>query len=785
MRRTALAICLATITAAWLVAQAALAVTDDEVVGAINRGRDYLLGRQNPDGSWPEIKYPRANECGHTEIALFTLVALGVHPNRENVAKGVDTVVVRSLDFNYAVCCRAMAYARLQKLWTDSKRDSIRQALKGDVLWLMRAQGSTGGWTYDSTQGARGVYDLSNTQMSILALREAALAGIEIPPTVWKNAQDLYCKTQLPDGSWDYYEKMKVNSVYDPVTGKVTPLDHEVEMEGYGSMTAAGLASLFITSDNLEPGRGCPCKSGHSTSRSASDIDRRIDMALAWLEKNFSAEGNPKHPFVHSPLCPYWLYAVERVGSAAGYKYFGTHDWYKEGAELVLKHQRGDGSWNGGLGPIPDTCFAALFLYKARAPVLYNKLQYKGDWNLHRRDIANLTAYCERVKEQPFHWQIVGLQVPVGELHDAPILYITAESPPAFTEEETAKLRAFTDTGGTILFEASCGNPAVRRWFTQFAKKVWPEWSLKPVGPGHPTYSDPYALKQRPEVMAIDDGLRTFLFFSLEDVSCQWNVKAYAAREYLFQWGVNLFTYATDHSPLRAKLAAGGPPKAERYAAPVQKGAKDTVQVARLKYEGAWNIGRHYKLFDNLAAHLAKSARITVKAEEDGLAAAALGGRDAAYLTGAGPVALPDAERAALKQYLAKGGFLWAEAAGGSAAFDQALRKLAADAGWELKLLPPDHPLMSGKFATGVGYNLAAGVQFHQALRTRRVGRPAADLFGVYQDGKLAGVYSPFDVLFSATGYEAYGCLGYLPPDALAVAANIVIYLTDRAGGAP
>ena len=42
------------------------------------------------------------------------------------------------------------------------------------------------------------------------------------------------------------------------------------------------------------------------------------------------------------------------------------------------------------------------------------------------------------------------------------------------------------------------------------------------------------------------------------------------------------------------------------------------------------------------------------------------------------------------------------------------------------------------------------------------------------------GFYSPFDVVFSTTGYEAYGCRGYQPEDALAVAANIVAYLTDR-----
>ena len=773
MRRTVLAMLLAAITATALVPQAALAVTDDDVLKAIERGKEFLIGQQGPEGSWPEGRFQGAAEpCGHTEMALFTLVAIGLHPNRETVAKGLDAVIARKLDFNYAICFRAMALARLQNSFGADKRDLVRAALKNDAMWLMRTQGEKGGWSYDSTKEAHrlGPYDLSNSQMTILALREAALAGVEIPSVIWKKAQDLYYEAQLTDGSWNYRAP------------KFMPPG--AEKSGYGSMTAAGLASIFITSDNLEPARGCPCRNGQS-NKTASDVDRRIDSALDWLEKNFNAGGNPKseHWGNKEGFFPYWLYSVERVGSAAGYKYFGQRNWYKEGAELIVNCQRPDGSWVGGLTPFADTCFSLLFLYKGRAPILFNKLQFKGDWNLHRRDMANLTAYCERVKEQPFHWQIVKLQAPLAELHDAPILYITAETPPPFTEGEKEKLRAFTDTGGTILFEASCGNPIARRWFIQFAKQVWPEWPLKPIGPEHPTYSDPYALKQRPEIMGIDDGLRTFVFFAVEDVSCHWTTKALAAREYLFQWGVNLFTYATDHSPLRAKLAATEPAKAERYAVAVKKGVKDTLQVARLKYDGAWNTGRHYRLFDNLTRELSKRAGITLRPEDDGLKAADLGSRDAAYLTGAGPITMTDADRDALKAYLAKGGFLWAEAAGGSPAFEQAMQKLSGETGWELKLLAPDHPLMTGKFKTGAGYNLAAGVQFRQALRVRRATRPFADLLGIYQGGKLVGVYSPFDVLFSATGYEAYNCLGYLPPDAAAVATNIAIYLTDRAGG--
>jgi hypothetical protein len=59
--------------------------------------------------------------------------------------------------------------------------------------------------------------------------------------------------------------------------------------------------------------------------------------------------------------------------------------------------------------------------------------------------------------------------------------------------------------------------------------------------------------------------------------------------------------------------------------------------------------------------------------------------------------------------------------------------------------------------------------------------RACADFSGIYQNGKLVGIYSPFDVLYSTTGYDAYSRRGYQEEDALAVATNIILALTDQA----
>ena len=766
MHRTSLLLAAVCVLAACAAPRTAAAVTDEEVVKAIERAQKYLIGLQQPNGLWPEQKYYDATgEYGNSQTALFTLVYVGETLNRDYIQRGLDAVLVRPLDYTYAISMRAMALAKLHAQTSGKKRDMIREGLKTDVAWLINAQGSHGGWNYKTLNGSDKRYDLSNTQLAILALREAALAGIEIPAFVWQRSQALYFKVQQQDGSWNY--GMNGNKEL----GDGVP--------GYGSMTAAGLASIFITADNLDLNSGCPCR-GSVSAKARGDLERRVDLSLGWLSREFRADANPKAP--HGPDWHryYWLYAVERVGIAAGYKYFGDHNWYREGAEWLVRNQQENGSW----GDIPETCFALLFLYKGRAPILFNKLEYKGEWNNHRRDIANLTAYIEKNKEQMFTWQIVSLRAPAEELHDAPVLYITAETPPEFSDADAAKLRQFTDTGGTILFEASCGNPKVRAWFQTFAKKVWPEWALKPLGPDHGVFMDPNPIKQRPEILGLDDGMRTFLFYAMDDVSCHWQTRAVASRDYLFKWGINLFTYATDKGPLRAKLASREQPASNRYNSPIRAGDKAAVRIARLRYEGAgWMTNRNYNGFERIAGELQKRANIGLKVEDGGTPAADLGDREAAYLTGSGPLALSDADRAALKQYLGKGGLLWAEAAGGSAAFDTSFQKLAADCGWQLVLIPKDQPLMTGQFTKGLGYNLTAGVQFSRALKVPRLARPLADLYGIQQDGKLVGVYSPLDIVFSATGYDAYNCHGYARDDAMAVAANLVIFLTDRAAG--
>ena len=755
-------------------------VTDDDVLRAIERGREYLINLQNEDGSFTND--PKWRGC-YSALCLMTLAYMGEHPNRPVMSRGLQYVMNLDpeQDFNqkqgYAVPVRVMALAYVHNKLMGRKQAVVRELLKQDRDRLLKGQNQTGGWRYLLR---REDYDFSVTQWPLLAFAELARVGVEFPTNPLLAAREFYFRGQKPDGGWSY----------------------QFGQASYGSMTAAGLASLYIILDLAEPASGCPCRGGRS-QRAGTETERRMDAAIEWITRNFAVAQNPKwHWSTNFDEVYYWLYSVERVGVNAGYKYFGQHDWYKEGAEFLVNRQNEDGSWrqidpairtpikNWGGGGVPDTCFALIFLIKGRAPVLFNKLRFAGIWNAHRRDIANLTRFIAWAKEQPFHWQIVDLAAPIEELHDAPILYVSAESPPAWGVEEKKKVREFTDTGGTLLVEASCGNPAVRMWFKSLAAEVWPEWPLEPLGADHPIYTEPYPLAKRPELMGIHDGLRTAVVYSMDDISCPWHTRAYAARDYLFQWGINLFTYAQDRAPLRAKLARWMPRDDERYAHPILAGPRKAVRIARLRHGGDWTAGANYGGFQVLDEHLRSRAGMSIRVTESndpplarmGVPASSLASYRAAYLAGVTSASLTEEDAEALKAYLAEGGFLWAEAVGGSLAFDKSFRQLAAAMGWRLKRLPGDHPLMSGQMGAAWGYDLTKDVKFRRALMVRQAKDPSAELVGVFVGDRLVGVYSPFDALFSTTGHEAYACQGYRAPDAAAVATNVVLYLTTRAG---
>jgi hypothetical protein len=141
------------------------------------------------------------------------------------------------------------------------------------------------------------------------------------------------------------------------------PTSAEPEDKGYtGSMTASGLACLFICKAHLD---GTP-----AWEKLKGPIDAALRDGAAWLAAQWSVDKNPHRKF----HLDYYLYALERASVLNLVPKYGTHDWYGEGCKVLLAQQQADGSFDCGIrttvGPVVDTMFALLFLSRGTTPVI-------------------------------------------------------------------------------------------------------------------------------------------------------------------------------------------------------------------------------------------------------------------------------------------------------------------------------------------------------------------------------------------------------------------------------
>ncbi len=202
------------------------------------------------------------------------------------------------------------------------------RAGKGETLPAIKIKRSSASGETEKTG------DNSNSQYAALGIRACHDAGVELPEEVLRRAKTWWERDQQKDGCWNYGEKQAES--------------------GYGSMSCGAIGALAILDSLLKQP---PLK------------DPSISKGFAWLGANFSVTDNPQAGKDSSFY--YYLYSLERAGDLTGIQLIGAHDWYVEGAQVLLKAQRADGSWKGSTTETEtwSTCFAILFLKRATRPL--------------------------------------------------------------------------------------------------------------------------------------------------------------------------------------------------------------------------------------------------------------------------------------------------------------------------------------------------------------------------------------------------------------------------------
>src|SRR5581483_228646 len=142
------------------------------------------------------------------------------------------------------------------------------------------------------------------------------------------------------------------------------------------------------------------------------------------------------------------------------------------------------------------------------------------------------------------------------------------------------------------------------------------------------------------------------------------------------------------------------------------------------------------------------------------------------FMTGHYDFQLTDAEAAGLAHYLQRGGLLVATAGAGLKPFDTAfrreLKKVFANA--ELVKLPPSHPLFVG------GWNPISRVTYTATALRDNPTLEEPEFYGYFLDGRLAVLYSPYDLMSGVNRESNAYARGVVDTDALRLALNTITY---------
>ena len=691
---------------------------------------------------------------GLTSIATYALLAAGESPQDARIRSAVEWLKKADIKGVYALGMRL-------QVWNFLPKTEVRVLIEHDAKLLLLALKSKdnqkGFFDYLVTPSAG--YDHSVSQYGVLGLWAAAEAEqpFEVPEKFWELVEQAWLRDQDKTGGWAYHAKPEA----------AYPLSM--------AMTAAGVASLFITQDYVHGLEGVTCKGNiHNPG---------IEAGIKWMGEHFSEIGENLYAW----------YGIERIGVASGLKYIGTIDWYREGCNRIVPMAP---SWNAERGPVPGTSFALLFMVRGRGAVLMNKLDYElnqpagrnekvreAHWNQRPRDAANVTRFIGHEREKFYNWQIVNLKVPEAELHDAPIMYIAGDQALDMKKDDEAKLRLYVEQGGLILCNADCNSQNFLNSILKsspgkpsFAQRLFPGYEVRKLPNDHPIYTAEMFQrrdwKQPVDLMAVGNGSREFmLVFSGADPAQFWQTRTFGGRESFHQIMANIFLYATENS--KSPRFKG---KSYIVTQNIAVKAARTMKVARLEYSGNWN--PEPGGWRRIAAYMHNNQSLDLTIDAIKLGDGKLTpDYKAAHLTGNVSFHLSDKQRAEVKAFTDAGGLLIVDSCGGSGEFTSSVEAelgkiFPEDSKNLLTPLPFEDSLYSAPRIEEVSYRRAA-----QRMLVGKLKSP--QIRSIVQSGKTVLYYSPQDLSVGIVGQDVDGIFGYSPATATELMRNMLL----KAGG--
>jgi hypothetical protein len=211
---------------------------------AITRGIDFLLARQNKDGSWGSARstkglnvyapVPGSHQAFRTAVTSMCIAALlETAGSRAGAAEAVDRAEAWLIDnlpklrradgtaiynnWGHAYAIHALVRLLATKPEDQARQQQLKTLLAGQIDMLQRYECVDGGWCYYDLEvrakrpGGSSISFVSATVL--VALHEAKQTGIEIPEKMVERAVASIQRQRKPDFSYLYGEYLK----YEPM----------------------------------------------------------------------------------------------------------------------------------------------------------------------------------------------------------------------------------------------------------------------------------------------------------------------------------------------------------------------------------------------------------------------------------------------------------------------------------------------------------------------------------------------------------------------------------------
>jgi len=204
---------------------------------------------------------------------------------------------------------------------------------------------------------------------------------------------------------------------------------------------------------------------------------------------------------------------------------------------------------------------------KTRDQLVLGQLVHNGDWDATPHGLPNLLKMIDTQTTLRVQFKRVAVDPETMNLYDFPVLYMSGQRKFDFSESVRKKLRAYFDSGGTLVADDVIGASEFDSSFRQEMKAIYPDKQLTPLPPDHPLFNFVFDVRTaklsalakqlfgdsvppRLEVINVDGQLP--VIYSPLSMSAGWEQlpraydKGYADDDAL-KLGVDVFMYVVSH----------------------------------------------------------------------------------------------------------------------------------------------------------------------------------------------------------------------------------------------